>query len=146
MPRQRSNAGFTLIELMIVVAIIAILAAIAIPEYQIYVARSQLTAALADINPGRTAYELLIDNGVETNNAYEDVDNLGLPLNTPRCNILAVAPTNGQGTITCNLVNSSSLLGKNGSISWQRTSSGNWLCTTSQVPTNVLPAVCNSSD
>lgn len=143
MLHRRSSAGFTLIELMIVVAIIAILAAIAIPQYQIYVARSQLTAGLSDINPGRTAYELLIDAGVQTGSSYQNVDNLNLPNSTPRCTITATAPTNGLGVITCNVINSSAtLLSNNSSISWQRDSSGDWACVASNVPSAVLPAGC----
>jgi type IV pilus assembly protein PilA len=46
MLRQRISAGFTLIELMIVVAIIAILAALAIPAYQDYLIRAQVSEGM----------------------------------------------------------------------------------------------------
>ncbi|WP_305857784.1 pilin [Balneatrix alpica] len=52
---QSKQQGFTLIELMIVVAIIGILAAVAIPAYQDYTARAQVTEAMATAGAVKSA-------------------------------------------------------------------------------------------
>lgn len=61
---MKKQQGFTLIELMIVVAIIAILAAIALPAYQDYVARSQVSEAMSLASGAKTAVaEYYADRG-----------------------------------------------------------------------------------
>lgn len=58
--------GFSLIELMIVIAIIGILAVIAIPSYQNYTMRARFTEVVTATEPFKTAVSLAIQQGVET--------------------------------------------------------------------------------
>lgn len=64
---RKNNKGFTLVELMIVVAIIGILAAIAIPQFQAYRAKAFNSAAESDLKNFKTAMEAgLADNQTYT--------------------------------------------------------------------------------
>ena len=53
--KQHTQGGFTLIELMIVIAIVGILAAVALPRYQSYVVRARVTEGLALIAQAKTS-------------------------------------------------------------------------------------------
>ncbi|MGL5037467.1 MAG: pilin [Aeromonas sp.] len=57
---MKKQSGFTLIELMIVVAIVAILAAIALPAYQSYTKRAKFTEVIAATGPAKTAFEVCV--------------------------------------------------------------------------------------
>ncbi|WP_275628304.1 pilin [Pseudomonas sp. 273] len=87
--------GFTLIELMIVVAIIAILAAISIPAYQDYVARSKAAAALADLATHKAQFELDMSAG-----RTPSLASVGFPANnTANCSGITVGGTGMTCTI-----------------------------------------------
>ncbi|MDG2537168.1 pilin [Dyella jiangningensis] len=155
---MKNQKGFTLIELMIVVAIIAILAAIAIPQYQTYVVKSQVTRAIAEAGDMKTTVEDCVNNGHLTvaggagncdpnvtgsdiltgkqQGSIPDVANTGVPQLTINAD--------GSGTIIATFGNhaSAKLTSAAQTVEWDRTTDGTWTCKATGVDVKYLPASC----
>ena len=78
--KAQTQKGFTLIELMIVIAIIGILAAVALPAYQTYTDRAKFAEVIAATAPYKTAIAVAIQKGTGVT-ALGDLDSgaLGIP-------------------------------------------------------------------
>ena len=103
--KRTLQQGFTLIELMIVVAIIGILAAVALPAYQDYTKRAAYSEVIAQINPIKTA----IAECVQTNGGLANCDTyakIGMtsPAATGVFASAAITATTGAITATPNAV------------------------------------------
>lgn len=102
--KQRMQKGFTLIELMIVVAIIGILAAVAIPQYQDYTVKAKLSKSASYVAPFKTAVAVFNqETGNLTSLTANNWTSLGMATPTFTPEVSAVALGNGNGVITITL-------------------------------------------
>lgn len=147
--------GFTLIELMIVVAIIGILAAIAIPQYQTYIAKSQVSRVMAETGSLKTAVETCLLDGKTTIGPAATECNLGWT----NSNLLGAATTVQTGltvelgagaadsTINAQFGASASQalqVDSKRNLTWTRDgATGGWSCSTS-VEVKYRPAGCSA--
>lgn len=144
--------GFTLIELMIVVAIIGILAAVAIPQYQNYVAKSQAARVMGETGAIRTAVETCMMDGIAeadckvgwTHSNLLGAEDGGVPVNDQEG--LAVTYDLEANTASIEATFGASAaapLRKTGenTLTWARTDDGTWSCT-STINETYRPAGC----
>ena len=143
------SKGFTLIELMIVIAIIGILATIAIPAYQNYIGRSQVTEALVL----SSRFKMEISSTYGQTALCPTLDELGVPtgnLNGNYVNSVAMITQTGalcsiQFTFKTTGVNSI-IAGKHINLSMMTYTAGNgaseWSCTSTDIPQQFLPNSC----
>lgn len=145
---MKTQKGFTLIELMIVVAIIGILAAIAIPAYQDYIARAQVSEAVQLMAGGKTPMaEFYSDKGRWPMTSGSVMGNLTGKYTSTVTLTLGAGLTADDATLTASMKSADinkNLLGK--TMQMLTTDGGaNWTCQTggsTAIDTKYLPGAC----
>jgi type IV pilus assembly protein PilA len=125
--------GFTLIELMIVVAIIGILAAIAIPSYQEYIARTQISRTVGEISELKSNAETLLMRGTNPSTGvelgYSNSNLIGNDHNNLESGLTVdFSAGDGSGNITATLNGDVTAVVNGAQVFLSRNTSGTWSC------------------
>lgn len=139
---RKTETGFTLVELMIVVAIIGILATLAIPAYQDYVAKAKFGVALAEVSAGKVGIDTRLNDG-ETVSKPEEVGLAAAATPTANCKFGAAADPDAA-SLTCQIV-AGPVAVKDQTITLTRDKdTGAWRCSAATVPQKLIgrEAVC----
>ncbi|CAB1277035.1 pilin [Candidatus Nitrosacidococcus tergens] len=153
------NKGFSLIELMITVAIVGVLSAVAIPQYQTYIAKAQVTRAISEASALKMVVEDCINNGISDmttcaqNSTATGSDILtGSSQSTPPLFSGGLGAPQIDGTapdvtITATLGNHASTAITGGTITLTRSGTGTWTCAPdgTEITAQYTPASCAPS-
>lgn len=141
---MKTASGFTLIELMIVVAIVSILAAIALPAYQDHVARAQVSEGLSLAGGAKTSVATYY-MARSTFPADNSDAGLALPGSISSKYVKSVTIEDGTGVIQVLYGNSASNRIRNLHLILEpmtQDGSMQWRCSSPDLPTKHLPSSC----
>lgn len=146
--KHPTQQGFTLIELMIVVAIIGIATSVVMPLYQGYLAKAQAAGSLAEITSAKSILEQKITSGVDAGEAFalsgstaEILFEVGIPkASSSRCSSYTVhVETDGTASVSCTMSGTEHVADK--TVTWSRATSGKWTCS-STLDIDYKPKAC----
>ena len=146
--KKQMQQGFTLIELMIVVAIIGILAAVAIPQYQDYIARSQVTRVVGELAPYKTAVEERLMRG-DNALANDDIGYVVSNLTTGALGTdIATFAADGGGNLSVTMGNNAAAAVSGTVVTLNRATDGTWTCDVDETgagnwKASYMPTGCN---
>ena len=149
--RKQIQKGFTLIELMIVVAIIGILAAVAIPAYQDYITRAQVAECVSLLGSGRTPTLEYFGMSGEWPAAGTGADSFGeiVPVREGGvCSGLDITHSVNPAAGTPAELDISITVGGRaaGTLVQSYREPGNWTCWSEDIDDKYLPAQCRNDE
>ncbi|MBZ2189681.1 pilin [Alcanivorax sp. JB21] len=131
--RSKSSKGFSLIEMLIAIGILGVLAALALPLYQSYVARSQVGAAYASIRAVVPIAEEMIQRNIQPSLDATADGYIGLKADVVRFGTIDLTGPLGLTQLEIVLDGSVTPVINGGRITIARTADGLWRCTSDVV-------------